>query len=112
MRWLLSLLLLAITASVRADEPAWVAPMKQVHAKFTGKPGTFAQFGDSITVTMAYWAGLRYEHKNLDAPGQKAFELVNSYILRDEAPDNNAINALAGQLAAFAWDGIRPDRRY
>ena len=39
-------------------------------------------------------------------------ELVSSYVLRDEAPDNNAINALAGQLAAFAWDGIRPDRRY
>ncbi len=83
MRWLLSLLLIAITASARADEPAWVAPMKQVHAKFTGKAGTFAQFGDSITVTMAYWAGLRYEHKNLDAPAQKAFELVNSYMLKD-----------------------------
>jgi AcrR family transcriptional regulator len=39
-------------------------------------------------------------------------ELVNSYVLRDEALDDNAINALAGQLAAFAWDGIRPDRRY
>ena len=39
-------------------------------------------------------------------------ELVNSYILRDEAPDIAAIDALAGQLAAFAWDGIRPDRRY
>ena len=83
MRWLLSLLLLAITASVRADEPVWVAPMKKVHAKFTGQAGAFAQFGDSITVTMAYWAQLRYEHKNLDAPGQKAFELVNSYMLKD-----------------------------
>jgi len=39
-------------------------------------------------------------------------ELVNSYVLRDEAPDVNAIHALAGQIAEFAWDGIRPDRRY
>jgi AcrR family transcriptional regulator len=39
-------------------------------------------------------------------------ELVGSYVLRDEAPDINAIHALAGQLAEFAWDGIRPDRRY
>lgn len=82
MRWLISLLVI-FAASARADEPAWVAPMKQVHAKFTGRAGTFANFGDSITVTMAYWAGLRYEHKNFDAPGEKAFELVNSYMLKD-----------------------------
>ena len=36
-------------------------------------------------------------------------EVVNSYVLRDEGLD---IDALAGQLAAFAWDGIRPDRGY
>lgn len=36
-------------------------------------------------------------------------ELVTSYVLRDEAPD---LDLLARQLAAFAWDGIRPDRRY
>jgi lysophospholipase L1-like esterase len=57
--------------------------MKQVHARFTGKAGTFAQFGDSITVTMAYWSPLRYEHKNLDPAAQKAFDLVNSYMLKD-----------------------------
>src|SRR5438477_8802451 len=71
------------TASARAEEPAWVAPMKAVHAKFSGKAGTLGQFGDSITVTMAYWAPLRYEHKNLDPAAQKAFELVNSYMLKE-----------------------------
>ena len=79
---LLSLVLFSC-AIARAQGPAWVAPMKQVHAKFTGKAGTFAQFGDSITITMAYWAPLRYDHKNLDAAAQKAFELVNSYMLKD-----------------------------
>src|SRR5438045_9646834 len=83
MRGLLVLLIFSLSSSVRADEPAWVAPMKQVHAKFTGKAGAFANFGDSITVTMAYWAPLRYEHKNLDAAGQKAFEVVNGYMLTD-----------------------------
>src|SRR5438045_2350540 len=73
----------ALASAAQAEEPAWVAPMKQVHAKFTGKAGTFAQFGDSITVTMAYWSPLRYERKNLDQDGQKAFELVNSYMLKD-----------------------------
>jgi len=31
----------------------WVKPMKAVHARFTGQRGTVAQFGDSITITMA-----------------------------------------------------------
>jgi hypothetical protein len=51
--------------------------MKAVHAKFTGKKGTFAQLGDSITVTLAYWTPLLYERKNLDAEAQKDFDLVN-----------------------------------
>ena len=55
----------ALASAAQAEDPAWVAPMKQVHAKFTGKAGTFAQFGDSITVTMAYWSPLRYERKIL-----------------------------------------------
>lgn len=68
----------------RADEaPAWVAPMRAVHAKFTGKPGTFAQFGDSITVTFAYWAPLQYDRRNLDEPGQRAWRLVNAHMLKD-----------------------------
>jgi len=76
-------LVFSCCAAARAQEPAWAAPMKQVHGKFTGKPGTFAQFGDSITVTMAYWSSLRYEHKNLDPAARKAFELVNTYMLKD-----------------------------
>ena len=84
LRWLLSLILgFSCCALARAQDAPWVAPMKQVHAKFTGKRGTFAQFGDSITVTMAYWSSLPYEHKNLDAAAQKSFDLVNSYMLKD-----------------------------
>ena len=45
--------------------PHWLEPMKKVHARFTGTPGTFAQFGDSITVSMAFWAPLRGEPKNM-----------------------------------------------
>jgi len=73
----------ALASAAHAEEPPWVAPMKQVLGKFQGQHGSFAQFGDSITVTMAYWAPLRYEHKNLDAAGQKAFEVVNSYMNKD-----------------------------
>ncbi len=41
-----------------AAEPAWVAPMRDVHAKFTGTPGTLALFGDSITHSLAFWSPL------------------------------------------------------
>ena len=77
------MVVLVLASTALAEEPAWVAPMKQVHAKFTGKKGTFAQFGDSITVTMAYWSPLQYEHKNLDSAGKTAFDVVSSYMLKD-----------------------------
>src|SRR5687767_14102471 len=52
-------------------EPAWVRPMRQVHARFTGKAGSFALFGDSITVSLAFWAPLRHDRKNMSAEAQK-----------------------------------------
>ncbi|MGI8603050.1 MAG: SGNH/GDSL hydrolase family protein [Verrucomicrobiales bacterium] len=63
-----------------APTPDWVAPMRAAHARFTGKPGTFAQFGDSITVTMAYWAPLASTPKNMNAEMSGAHESVVSYL--------------------------------
>lgn len=81
---LIVLVVCVLSSSARADDaPAWVAPMRDVHAKFTGKPGTFAQFGDSITVTFAYWAPLQYERKNLDDAGQRAWERVSGHMLKE-----------------------------
>jgi lysophospholipase L1-like esterase len=57
--------------------------MREVHAKFTGKAGTFAQFGDSITVTFAYWAPLQYERKNLDDAGRRAWERVSGHMIKE-----------------------------
>jgi GDSL-like Lipase/Acylhydrolase family len=51
--------------------------MQQVHARFTGQPGTFAQFGDSITVTMAFWAPLPQARKNASSAMEKAFKRVS-----------------------------------
>jgi len=61
----------------------WVEPMKKVHARFTGRNGTFAHFGDSITVSMAYWSPLRWSQKNLDPEARRAWELVNGYMVRE-----------------------------
>jgi len=54
--------------------------MQAVHARFTGQKGTFAHFGDSITVTMAFWAPLPYARKNAPAEMERAFRLVNAYL--------------------------------
>ena len=61
-------------------EPDWAEPMRAVHARFTGAPGTFAQFGDSITVTLAYWTPLLYVRKNAPPELEAAFARVKAYL--------------------------------
>ncbi len=45
-----------------AAEPPWVAAMRQVHSGFAGQAGYVAQFGDSITYSMAFWAPLGWTY--------------------------------------------------
>lgn len=54
--------------------------MKKVHAKFTGMKGTLALFGDSITVSMAFWAPLAGEPKNMSPDMAKAHALVKGHM--------------------------------
>jgi len=61
----------------------WVEAMKKVHAKFTGEAGTFAEFGDSITASRAFWFTMRYNRKNAPPEMARAFEIVNGYMLED-----------------------------
>ena len=61
----------------------WVDSMKRVHAKFTGRKGTFAHFGDSITVTLAFWTPLLYKRTNASPEMEAAFQLVNSYVAKE-----------------------------
>ncbi|MDQ1327416.1 MAG: hypothetical protein QG641_696 [Candidatus Poribacteria bacterium] len=63
------------------DGKYWVEPMREVHSRFTGQKGTLAHFGDSITVTMAFWSPLQYIRKNAPPEMEKAFEQVNDYML-------------------------------
>lgn len=81
----LETLLVSIFAA-RSAEPAspaasdaWVEPMRKIHARFTGRPGTFAQFGDSITVTMAFWAPLASKPKAMNPDMAHAYGLVTAY---------------------------------
>jgi len=63
---------LATASASAADVPYWVEPMKKVHDRFKGTPGTFAQF------TMAYWAPLAGSPKNMSPEMAKAHELVKT----------------------------------
>lgn len=65
------------------EKPYWVEPMKKVHAKFKGKKGTFAHFGDSITITMAFWCGMGGKLKNASPELTKAQELVKGHMIND-----------------------------
>jgi lysophospholipase L1-like esterase len=82
----LVLLLLLGSTPCPADEAgqgeeSWAAPMRKVHAEFTGERGTFAHFGDSITVTMAFWAPLRDSRpKNMDEQIAADYKLVKGYM--------------------------------
>jgi len=79
----LSLLFLLLALPLHADEPAWVAPMKDVHAHFKGTAGTLAAFGDSITVTLAFWAPLQGEPKNMPADMAAALATVRGHMKPD-----------------------------
>ncbi len=111
MRHLLaSIALVALAPLARAAEepPAWVKPMAEVHAKFTGKPGTLALFGDSITVTKAFWAPLAYAPKDLPPDIAKSRDRVKKHML-DECWSKwrgGEYGSESGQTAKWAADNI------
>ncbi|MFO0889488.1 MAG: SGNH/GDSL hydrolase family protein [Isosphaeraceae bacterium] len=63
-----------------SDGIGWPAAMARVHARFRGQPGTFAHFGDSITVSMAFWAPLPHERRNGTPALERAYRLVEKYL--------------------------------
>jgi hypothetical protein len=76
------------SAVLRADEqlredPDWSDAMAAVHARFKGKRGTFAHFGDSITVSMAFWSPLRDEPKDLSPGDARSYRRVKDYMSAD-----------------------------
>jgi lysophospholipase L1-like esterase len=58
----------------------WRGEMARVHARFHGRPGTFAQFGDSITETLAFWAPLKHARKNASPRMEHAFRMIEAHL--------------------------------
>jgi hypothetical protein len=106
---LVVVLFLPVLSRAADNSPAWVEPMRQVHARFTGKPGTFAQFGDSITVTYAYWAPLQYERKSLSDSGKMAYDRVTQHMdkacWRWKGPEYGSDGGKTAKWAADNVDG-------
>jgi hypothetical protein len=73
-------ILLSVCGVSRGAEPDWVGPMKKVRARFTGTPGTLGLFGDSITVSLAFWAPLRGEPRGMSDQMAAAQALVKEYL--------------------------------
>lgn len=73
-------------AAIEPEPPAgdyWVEPMKKVHARFEGRSGTLAQYGDSITVTMAFLVpharGETIEPRNVTPAVQRELDIVEEH---------------------------------
>jgi hypothetical protein len=77
------MLLLAARAGSGAGAPGpdWQAAARKVHSGFTGRKGTFATFGDSITNTMAFWAPLRDFRAKAPPEMAQAYGRVSQRIL-------------------------------
>jgi lysophospholipase L1-like esterase len=73
----------APAAAKTAAEASWVESMREVHGRFKGERGTFAHFGDSITISMAFWASLRGARKNASPEMEAAFKDVDAYMKPD-----------------------------
>ena len=50
-----------LAGSTVAALPYWLDAMKAVHATFQGQTGYVAQFGDSITYSMAFWTPIGWD---------------------------------------------------
>jgi len=87
------LVLLTLPVTLQAQNPEtktgesesyyWVDSMARIHAKFSGQKGTFAHFGDSITVTLAFWTPLLYSRKNASEEMEQAYQLVKEYLKKE-----------------------------
>ena len=85
---LVLMLLLLVCSEVNAEpkttsQDYWLETAGKVHANFSGRQGTFAQFGDSITVTLAFWTPLLYKRKNVSPEMEQAYQEVKKYLQKE-----------------------------
>ncbi len=87
----------------------WVGPMKKAHSEWKGTPGTFSQYGDSITVTMAFWTPLKYgEYQGGPPEMHEALAAARKYIHKDVWRDwkDGRWGCSGGTTISWAFDNI------
>lgn len=101
--WLLGL---GQAGACLAEEASWVEPMRQVHARFTGRPGTITRFGDSISQSKAFFVPLRWPHKHTDAAAAEALAWIQRYLTEDcwtwqDVEEGKGVGVLNGTLSSW-----------
>ncbi|MBM3847209.1 MAG: hypothetical protein FJ405_13115, partial [Verrucomicrobia bacterium] len=59
----------------------WIEPMQKVHSRFRGTPGSFAQFGDSITYSGAFWSAMAVAPRGMSPATQAAYHAVTNRMI-------------------------------
>lgn len=72
--------LLEIQALAQGMPPEVVENMRRVHERFGGQRGTLAFFGDSISVSLAFWAPLAYECRHVPPELDRAIKTIRQYL--------------------------------
>ncbi|MHC4556677.1 MAG: SGNH/GDSL hydrolase family protein [Planctomycetota bacterium] len=67
----------------KSDGTYWLNAMTRVNKNFKGERGTFAHFGDSITVTLAFWTPLSHTRKNASDEMERGYQLVKGYLKKE-----------------------------
>lgn len=63
------------------QSPDWAENARKTHARFTGKSGTLALFGDSITFSQAFWTPLRSNRRNASPMLECAIRRAEAHLL-------------------------------
>lgn len=58
----------------------WAVPMSQVHANFTGNPGTIARFGDRMSRDAPFFEPLELPHQNVSPEAATALSWIQGYV--------------------------------
>src|SRR5262245_41225465 len=60
--------------------PDWADAVRRTHARFTGRTGTLALFGDSISVSLAFWAPLQAGSRRASPDLDRAVQQVRAHL--------------------------------
>jgi lysophospholipase L1-like esterase len=106
----LALALISFSAFAAETAAPWVRHMRDVHARFSGTNGTLGHFGDSITVTTAYWAPLRDTPKNTSPGTARAHALVKRYLRTECGRDWKGADFGSAGSMTIRWAHENVDR--